>query len=159
MRYDPNIHHRRSIRLKGYDYSQGGAYFITICIEGRLSLLGSIAGEELRHTEAGEMVSRVWAEMPVNYPGIDVDAFVVMPDHFHGMILIEPPALALPDAVHRLKSLTTALYRRGVYDRSWPAFAGRLWQRNYFERIIRDEAELVETRQYIEHNPFDRDVP
>src|SRR6476619_7653577 len=140
MSYNPDVHHRRSIRLKGYDYSQAGAYFVTICINQRRSLLGTICEGIMYPSIAAEMVQKVWDEIPLYYQGIEIDAFVLMPNHIHGIIMIEPnTSLKLGDVVHRFKSLTTAKYRHGVYHQEFPAFEKRLWQRDYYEHIIRNE--------------------
>jgi REP element-mobilizing transposase RayT len=131
--------------------------------------------------EAGKMVKTVWEELPRHYPDADVDGFVVMPNHLHGIIVLATvgagpcacpdnerpweaaPAMSFVDFVHRFKSLTTARYRHGVAEQNWQPFPGRLWQRNYYERIIRDEAELNCIRQYIIDNPMqwemDRENP
>ena len=86
--FNPQIHHRRSIRLKDYDYSQSGAYFITICTQKRECLFGEIVDGEMRLNDAGQMVQTTWDELPKHYTGIEIDEFVVMPNHFHGIILI-----------------------------------------------------------------------
>jgi len=86
MKYDPNKHHRRSIRLKGYDYSQPGAYFVTICIRGNLPLLAEIRDRRIYPSLPGQMVRSIWEELPRHYPGVELDAFVLMPDHIHGII-------------------------------------------------------------------------
>ncbi|MFM7406132.1 MAG: hypothetical protein ACKO3K_05575 [Cuspidothrix sp.] len=118
MAYNPNIHRRRSIRLKGYDYSQAGAYFVTICINHKRSLLGNIQEGIMRPSPAGEMVQIVWDEIPTHYQGIDLDAFVLMPNHIHGIIILEAnSSMKLPDVVHRFKSLTTTKYRHNVYEK------------------------------------------
>jgi REP element-mobilizing transposase RayT len=215
MRYDPNKHHRRSLRLRGYDYSRPGAYFVTICVHARECLFGDVREGDVWLNGAGEMVSTIWHGLPVHYPGADIDAFVVMPNHVHGIIILSPvcarpdtvgatplgcptvlgkatvldgsakgregqargPAstvsssevhsqargaaptvssreiLSLPDVVHRFKSLTTARYREGVARNGWPRFSDRLWQRNYYERIIRDDFGLDRIRRYIAQNP------
>ncbi len=218
MSYDPDKHHRRSIRLQGYDYSQSGAYFVTICCQGRESRFGENVTGEMRLNEVGLMVKGVWKEIPAYYAGVAVDDFVVMPNHIHGIILltnrqsdavgvgpradpdahvepgrpqgvaptkmanqqsttvgvgpradpdahvepgrpsgqpqgVAPTKMALWDVVHRFKSLTTARYRAGVQQCGWPPFPGRLWQRNYYERIIRHDEELNQIRQYIIENP------
>ncbi|MBM3189988.1 MAG: hypothetical protein FJZ90_14855 [Chloroflexi bacterium] len=88
MRYDPDRHHRRSIRLRGYDYASAGAYFVTICAQGRMCLFGEIAGREMALNGAGEMVRRLWDELPTRYPGVTLDAFVLMPNHLHGILVI-----------------------------------------------------------------------
>jgi REP element-mobilizing transposase RayT len=88
MPYDPRIHHRRSIRLQNYDYSQPGAYFVTICVQDRACLFGDVVDGEMRLNDVGVMVQTVWDEIPANYPGVDIDAFVIMPNHFHGIVVI-----------------------------------------------------------------------
>ena len=88
MTYNPHIHHRRSIRLKEYDYSQAGAYFITIVTQGRLGLFGDVVDGEMRLNDAGGMVRRVWDGMPDRFPSVEMDEFVVMPNHVHGVIFI-----------------------------------------------------------------------
>ncbi|MCS7352380.1 transposase [Thermoflexus sp.] len=181
MGYDPHRHHRRSIRLKGYDYTRPGAYFVTIVTQGRLCLFGDIWNGEVLLNEAGKMVEKAWSELPTHYPGVCVDAFVVMPNHVHGIIILtrvspyscsqnrldsshkERPTLSLSDVVHRFKTITTRQYVEGVRTRGWTPFHRRLWQRNYWERIIRDEFELQRIREYIVNNPsrwhLDRENP
>lgn len=192
MSFDPGKHHRRSIRLKGYDYSRPGAYFVTIVTQQRDCLFGVLLDGTLRSNDAGRMVERTWSEMRGRYPGVALDAFVAMPNHVHGIIVLtrEPapvgagpracprgnailhesrqsrgvaPAMSLPDVVHRFKSLTTACYRHGVAERAWTAFHARLWQRNYYDHIIRNDDDLRQARQYIADNPLrwslDRESP
>ncbi len=177
MKYNPDIHHRRSIRLKQYDYSSEGAYFVTICAQHRQCLFGDVMDGEMRLNDAGKIILSVWDELPLYYPGANVDAFVVMPNHIHGIIVLtvgagpracpenrtarpekgQPqgvaPTMPLPDLVQRFKSLTTSRYRHGVMQFRWPSFPGKLWQRNYYEHIIRNEDELNRIRQYICDNP------
>jgi putative transposase len=88
MAYDPEKHHRRSIRLKGYDYTQPGAYFITICTHGRECLFGEIIDGEMHLNEAGQIVVQTWQDLPNHVPNVQLDAFVVMPNHVHGIIII-----------------------------------------------------------------------
>ncbi|HJN85599.1 MAG: transposase [Dehalococcoidia bacterium] len=192
MSFDPERHHRRSIRLPGYDYAGPGAYFVTICTQGRVCLFGEIVEGKLFPNDAGRMVQAVWDELPVQFLGISVDAFVVMPNHIHGIIVWTAPvgaplvgaqsdtptttgvgatgqgattrvAPTLGDVVGAYKSLTTLGYVRGVKTRGWQAFPGRLWQRNYFEHVIRDETSLGRIREYIVNNPqhweLDRENP
>jgi putative transposase len=188
-----HIRDRSSLRLDGYDYAQAGAYFVTICTQNRACLFGDAAHEEIRLSDAGRMVQAVWDEMPDHYPGIGTDAFVVMPNHIHGIIVIigpspvvgagpracpnygqitkrigqpqgvAPTGLSLSDMVHRFKTLTTTRYADGVRKRGWAPFDGRLWQRNYYEHVIRNERELDRTREYIATNPLkwalDRENP
>lgn len=87
MKYDPDKHARRSIRLRGYEYTQSGAYFVTICTQNRDCLFGEIVKGIMDANDAGRMIQSVWDELPQHYPGVDVDAFVVMPNHIHGIIL------------------------------------------------------------------------
>ena len=179
MTYDPTQHHRRSVRLPAYDYAQAGAYFVTICTQNRECAFGEVVDGEMALNEPGRMVETVWRELPQHYAGVEVDALVVMPNHVHGIIMLvgagpracpdnsgrsrgvvgQPQGVAptgtmsLPDVVHRFKSLTTARYRRGVLQDRWLPFPARLWQRNYYERVIRNDEELNAIRQYIADNP------
>jgi len=181
MTYDPERHHRKSIRLPGYEYTQAGAYFVTVCTQNRECMFGDVAEGQIALADPGRMVESAWRDLPEHYPGVALDEFVVMPNHLHGIIILvgagpracpqgsgrpqgvdggpgQPqgvaPTLSLPDVVHRFKSLTTARYRREVRDSGWQPFAGRLWQRNYYEHVIRDEDELDRVRQYIAENPL-----
>jgi len=95
--YNPKIHHRRSIRLRGYDYSQAGAYFITICTQNRLHLFGEIVNGKMILNGAGKMVEQTWNEIPVFYDGLGVNEYVVMPNHFHGVIVVGAGPCACPD--------------------------------------------------------------
>ena len=89
---------RRSIRLKGYDYARAGAYFVTIVTQDRARLFGELAENGMRLNDAGRVVQRIWDEIPTHYPGVDIDAFVVMPDHVHGIILLTGDGRAGPKA-------------------------------------------------------------
>ena len=86
--YIPDVHRRRSIRLKGFDYAETGTYFVTLCIEQRLHLFGTILDEQMRPNDAGQMIEKTWSEIPNVYPGFELDAFQIMPNHFHGIIKI-----------------------------------------------------------------------
>jgi len=88
MPYDPQIHHRRSIRLKDYDYSQAGAYYFTIVAQNRACLFGSIVNTEMVLNDAGEMIWKQWHALPERFTNIELDEFVVMPNHIHGILLI-----------------------------------------------------------------------
>ncbi len=88
MKFDSRQHQRRSIRLQGYDYTQSGAYFVTICVQNRECLFGNIANGEMRLNDAGKMIQTVWDAIPKYYPGIDIDAYQIMPNHIHGIIII-----------------------------------------------------------------------
>lgn len=88
MPFDPREHHRRSIRLPGYDYTEPGGYFVTVVVQHHRNLLGNVTTGCVTLTPVGEMVKSVWEELPQRYPGVDVDAFVVMPNHIHGIVLL-----------------------------------------------------------------------
>ena len=186
MKFDAEKHHRRSIRLRGYNYAQTGAYFVTIVTKDRECLFGEIVDGEVRLNDAGRVIQATWNELPEHYPGVECDASIVMPNHVHGVIVLgddggvgsndvgagpracpergkpqssgQPrgvaPTISLPDVVHRLKTLTTKRYIDGVKSSDWASFAGRLWQRNYYEHIVRDENELRCIREYIVNNPL-----
>jgi REP-associated tyrosine transposase len=93
MTYDPRIHHRRSIRLRGHDYSGGGAYFVTCCVEGKECLLGRVVEATLLINECGQVVQRAWDAIPQRFPSLILDAFQVMPNHLHGILVIPGPGL------------------------------------------------------------------
>lgn len=177
MGYDPNQHHRRSIRLQGYDYSQTGLYFVTICMQNRACLLGEIQMGQMQLNSAGEMIYRWWSALPNKFPSVVIDAFVVMPNHVHGIIIItDNPVGAdlcvcpdpdnntqvqgahagapLPTIVQWFKTMTTNEYIRGVKNLGWEPFNKRLWQRNYYEHIIRNEEYFQRIREYVHTNPL-----
>ena len=177
---------RRSIRLPAYDYTRPGAYFITLVTAGRQCLFGEILDGEMSTNAAGKIVQREWEDIPRRFRFLELDAFVVMPDHIHGIIIIRPtvgatrsdPTLALsgsgpspcmaldgpegspllPKILHR-RSLGAiiAQFKPRVTKRIWklPKMRGiPVWQRNYFEHVIRDDKDWDRIRRYIEHNPI-----
>ena len=141
--------------MQHYDYGSIGAYFVTVCAEGRACLFGEVVADAVRLTDAGRMVDAVWRENSSYWPAYETDAFVVMPNHVHGVLfrLDLGCALALPDVMHRFKSLTTRRYIEGVRRCGWPPFRGRLWQRGYHDHVVRDPDDLDRIRKYIEDNP------
>ena len=150
MLYDPNRHHRRSIRLRDYDYGQTGAYFVTICTQNREFLL--------EPTLVSRMITRWWEEMPLKFPIVSLDAFVLMPNHIHGIIVIDQTLagmdqVKLGQIIQWFKTMTTNEYIKGVKELGWRPFQGRVWQRNYYEHVIRNDRELQAIRLYIEANP------
>ncbi|HLF04721.1 MAG TPA: hypothetical protein VI855_05840, partial [Dehalococcoidia bacterium] len=96
MKLDPDKHHRRSIRLKDYDYSQAGAYFVTVCTHSRQCLFGDVADGQMVLSEAGRLVQQTWQHLPTRFPSVALDTSVVMPNHIHGVITIVGAGLALP---------------------------------------------------------------
>jgi REP element-mobilizing transposase RayT len=87
-RYNPEKHHRRSLRLKGYNYAQRGAYFVTICTQHRECVFGNVQGDEMVLNNAGEMVQKAWNDLSIKFPGTIIDEFIIMPNHMHGIIFI-----------------------------------------------------------------------
>ncbi|MBL7222903.1 MAG: transposase [Candidatus Brocadiae bacterium] len=150
---DPRRRRRRSIRLADRDYSREGAYFVTICAQGRRPFFGDIRDDAFHPNDAGQMIEGVWRSLPSHYSGVDIDVSQLMPNHFHGIVVLGSGAMALPDVVQRLKSLTTTRYIEGVKTQSWPRFDRRLWQRTYHEHVIRIGADLHRIKAYILANP------
>jgi putative transposase len=222
MAFDPEKHHRRSIRLKGFDYSSPGAYFITICTQHRECLFGEIANGEMTLNRFGKMVATHWANLAKHHPHVQLDEFTIMPNHVHGIIVLihiesvdpsvgagfDDPILdktdqwtTKPALHHPSRSHSSSLTQNGdrashsggdragfgdrVLDgsekllakpaptvhgiseiiRGFKTFSARrinqirqtpglpVWQRNYYEHIIRDESAFENIRQYIRNNP------
>ncbi len=183
MTFNPDIHHRHSIRLEDYDYTTAGAYFVTICTQGKECLLGTIVEEYMVMNNTGRIVESVWLSLPERFSGMNLDAFVVMPNHIHFIVFLvgaplAAPCLTRPDlaapclrdesgtkkagaasgaptdhptlgAIMRaFKSITAIEINRLLHRQGQP-----LWQRNYYERIVRNEGELHGFREYIHLNP------
>lgn len=211
-RYNPEIHHRRTIRLKGYDYSTEGMYFVTACTQGYENLFGGITDNRMRLNDAGRMVEKVWLTLPERFPMVTMDEYVVMPNHFHGIIIIvneigsdpvgallaapstkAPPVAGYdePDEIKEAKNwekkkgaassvekkgAASGVEKKGAASGARTTTLGQImrvfksisaieinrildrggmpvWHRNYYERIIRDERELDNIREYIITNP------
>lgn len=221
-KYNPKIHKRKSIRLKGYDYSQPGLYFITICCQDRVCRFGQVVKGEMVLNEIGKMVESEWMQLPERFQNTQLHEFVVMPNHFHAILGIvkssntitnppnagatlvvdpknssaetnpqegtsppvnpknqpkqeetqpqegQPQGIAhtaktarekgkkvktVGEIVGAFQSIVTVKYIRGVKTKGWPRFKGKLWQRNYYEHIIRDERAYYNISQYIVNNP------
>mgnify|MGYP001141816189 CR=1 FL=1 len=165
---DQQNHQRRSIRLAGYDYTQAGAYFVTIVSRNRAQLFGEILDGEMHLNDLELIVHNMWLEIPCHFLNVNVDAFVVMPNHVHGIIILndcdvgarhavplpnverfgKPVPGSIPTIVRSFKSAVT---NRINLMRNTPGAS--VWQRNYYERIIRDEQEHETTLDYIYSNP------
>jgi putative transposase len=183
---NPDLRGRRSIRLKGWDYSSPGWYFVTLCVQNRESLFGHFTNNIIVLTDSGKMIQSAWLELPGKYPGITRDEFIIMPNHIHAILglyvgagpracpsgssdrmdsIVQKNAertrgaaptnkrLSLPDVIRAFKTWTMRKYSEGISQFNWPEFQKHLWQRNYYEHIIRNERELEQTRQYIRDNP------
>lgn len=180
MKYNPNRHHRKSIRLKGYDYSQPGAYFVTICTQDRECLFGEIINGKMIINDAGKMVENEWIDLPHRFTNIQLHEYVIMPNHFHAILEIvvgatlvvaqndnivkndnqkgQPQGIAptdktLGDIIGAFQSIVTVKYIHCVKTKKWQQFNKKLWQRNYWEHIVRNEQELNRIRLYIKNNP------
>lgn len=176
LKYNPNTHHRKSIRLKGYDYSQAGLYFITICSQDRACLFGQIENGEIKNNDAGKMVGKWYYELENKFPEIKCHELITMPNHFHCIIEnigsvgadlrvcpinqtdpinIESEHIGSPlyRVIQWFKTMSTNEYIRGVKNLNWQTFNGRLWQRNYYEHIIRTERSYENISAYILNNP------
>ncbi len=174
------IYHRRSIRLKGFDYANNGYYFVTICVQNKLKLFWKNDNKradtgvrpyiyENNLNNVGKMILKIWNEIPNNYVGIEIDEFCVMPNHVHGILIINnvgvDPCVDLNKInklgiiIKNFKTLTTKIFIDNVKQNNWPKFNKRIWQRNYYERIIRNEKEYLKIKEYIKNNPkmWDRD--
>jgi REP element-mobilizing transposase RayT len=228
MKFNPDHHHRRSIRLNEYDYSQPGAYFVTICTKNRENLFGNLVDGKIILNDAGKMIEKWYFEIMKKFPDIQCDQYIIMPNHIHFIIInvgadlcvcpneinehimdehagspkrlmngnvnkgehigsprqnmgehIDSPrqnkgehagspqrlmngndnksehiGSPLPKIIQWFKTMTTNEYIRNVKNNKWKPFNGKLWQRNYYEHIIRNEQELNKIRDYIINNPM-----
>ncbi len=192
MAYNPDMHHRRTIRLKDYDYALGGAYFITICAWRRECLFGEIVNGEMSLNEMGWIVAKEWERTPEIRAGVELDVYSLMPNHFHAIICLHNPVGAhrcAPESgcdpdnisgdVRQCSPTYTQVHRAHISAplRRKPGSIGSIvagfksvttkqinilrnnpgcpvWQRNYYERVIRNEGELASAREYIVNNPI-----
>jgi putative transposase len=157
MIYDSDKHHRRSIRLKGFDYSRSAVYFVTICVQNRECLLGTISQHKMLLNDSGQMVAAEWLALTSRFPSVILDEFVVMPNHFHGIVYISSDSADRPTLgkiIGAFKSIVTDHYITGVKTQGWIPFDQRLWQRNYYEHIVKNESALHSIQQYVRDNPL-----
>ena len=152
--YNPKIHHRKSIRLKDYDYSSDGAYFTTICAQHKEYMLGNVIDGKMVLNPAGEMTKKWLFELKNKFKNVELDECIIMPNHIHLIIFIMNSAYGIPQIVQWLKTMTTNEYIRNVKQNNWKPFDQKIWQRNYYDRIIRNEKELDKIRKYIFENPL-----
>jgi len=183
MKYDPEKHNRRSIRLKNYDYSKSGAYFITICTKNRQCLFGEIVNGEMILNDGGKIVEKCWIDIPEHFPNAILDEFIIMPNHIHGIIILNeldfdnvganivvnvganmvvdegannfsPLQNDRPHGTTRTIGSIIRGFKIGVTK--WfrqNSNIKTVWQRNYYDHIIRNEIELIKIRKYIINNP------
>ena len=161
-KFDPHKHHRGSIRLKGYDYSQVGAYYVTIVTYHRDCLFGEIMNEEMVLSDFGKIAEECWRAIAEHFLNVELGAYVVMPNHVHGIIIIrrgtiyraptveqfgKPTQGSLPTIIRTYKAAVSRIIARKHN-------ATGIWQRNYYEHIIRDENDLQNKTDYINANPM-----
>ncbi len=173
MKFDPQKHHRRSIRLKGFDYASEGVYFVTIVTQGRECLFGEIVEKEMYLSNYGEIVQKWWQEISIHFSNVETGAFVIMPNHVHGNIFItneRRDEVILPhnDPNSNNQGGETPLRRptlgqiiayfkyQSTKEMNLVENMGtntKFWQRNYYEHIIRNDKELQQKNGYILDNP------
>ncbi len=157
---------RQSIRLRKYDYTSAGAYFVTLCAHQRKDLFGEIWKGVMYPDDWGDIVRETWLEIPRHHPHVQTDAFVVMPNHIHGILVFDrrglpwqtttpPPGLGyrVPGSLGSVVGMFKSAVTKRINDLH-DAHGIPIWQRNYYERIIRDEDELNAVRAYLENNPL-----
>lgn len=181
-----DIRGRRSIRLKGWDYSSPNFYFITLCVQNRESLFGEILNGGMTLNNAGKIMNQEWQNLRSRFNYMELDEYIIMPNHIHAILhiirrgesCIRPGSCIRPKSqgdrrdqgehevrpygttpgslgriIQAFKSKTTKQNIKEMEKSHWPEFYKRLWQRNYYEHIIRNENELQQTRKYIRNNP------
>lgn len=176
MSYNPSIHHRQSIRLKGYDYSQAGLYFVTLCTHDRACLFGHIENGEMVLNDAGRVAQQCWCEIPNHYPNVVLHEYMIMPNHVHGIVQIVStvgdacrgdcrgdcrgekffaqckgeiffaPTRTIGAIIRGFKIGVTKWVRQNTNVQD-------VWQRNYYEHIIRNELSYQHIAEYIVGNP------
>jgi len=177
--YNPTIHQRKSIRLKGYDYAQAGLYFITICVQNKACLFGNIVNNEMILNEYGQIAHAEWIKTAKIRPYVELGEFIVMPNHLHGIIclsgrgVLHTPKINAPETNAtktcvqnegvcntplRSSSQTIGAILRGYKSAVTKQlglfnFNQKFWQRNYYEHIIRNEQSHQRIADYIINNP------
>jgi len=156
---------RRSIRLDGYDYTQAGAYFVTICVRDPFRLLGAVVDDEMTLNQYGDIVNEEWAYTALVRAEIALDAYVVMPNHIHGIVVVTDDGHKRAHAASYARPLRSPSYTVGSLVRGFKAAVTTrintlcgtpgvpFWQRNYYEHVVRGDADLERIRAYIAHNP------
>ena len=172
MNYNPNIHRRKSIRLQGYDYSQAGLYFITICTNNRDCLFGQINDSKMILNYGGQVAEKCWSEIPLHFPNVVLHEYIIMPNHLHGMIQLSPINAHDTVGVENFQPLHNE--KQNQFQKIIPHSIGssvrgykigitkwfrentdvhNIWQRNYYEHIIRNQESYEKISGYIISNP------
>ena len=168
MSQDQKHYFRQSARLKNYDYSKVGAYFVTVTVDGEGEIFGKIVEGKVRLNRAGDIIEKVWMNLPKQFTNVKLDEFVIMPDHFQGIVFLENMKEGLMNQA-RTKEKNWILMKNkkdtlGKMIRAFKAKATKLihedgfkyfkWHRNYYDHIVRNENKLMIIRRYIKNNPF-----
>ena len=190
MKFEQNQHHRRSIRLKGFDYTSPGGYFVTLVTKGRLCVFGEIVKDEMKYSEKGQIAYECWRAILDHFPTVELGAFVIMPNHVHGIIILHEDAASAYENRSAISSPTVGAqhvaplqdtpqpetplrdtrlrvqpgslgsiirqYKSSVTRKIVQQYGGvpKIWQRNYYEHIIRNDEEHKRIHLYIESNPL-----
>ena len=174
MKYDPLRHHRRSIRLTGYDYAQAGEYYVTLCVKDRDCILGEILQNEVRLSRIGEIVKQCWEGIPKHFSNAMLDEFIIMPNHLHGIVILVGTRHAVSQPITSsqrekiplqmgeefgkpicgslstiMRSFKSAAANR-IHSKGYPEFA---WQSRFHDHILRDTYDLDRVRRYMRNNP------
>ena len=147
---------RKTLRLSNFDYAEPRSYLVTVVVQDRLCVLGRVDQHDVRLSAAGVMVVRQWWQLGVRFQGIDVETFVVMPNHVHGLVsthaMPNPPKLGR--IIGAFKSITAREYKAGADGGCWRAMLRGLWRRGYHDHVVRDEADEARIVEYIHANPI-----
>jgi REP element-mobilizing transposase RayT len=198
MKYISDKHNRRSMRLRGYDYTKAGIYFVTLCSQNREQFFGYIKNEKMTLNDVGEMINKWWKKIPKKFSHTQIGPYVIMPNHIHGILIIQKKntnnnlrkgeymdspllktidknfidpksrrnnvgvepcfnprtILGLPRYISWFKRMTTNEHIKKVRNENWQPFDKRLWQRNYYDHIIKDVKDLNQISWYIKNNPL-----
>jgi REP element-mobilizing transposase RayT len=167
--------HRRSIRLRSHDYRDGGIYFVTICTKNKECIFGEIRNGMMGLSDEGSVVAECWSQIPQHFRGVELDEWIIMPNHIHGLIYMDDPRyrgvacnapteISIDDLEHK-KLTGPPLGSLGILVRSFKSAVTKrinelrrepgsvVWQRNYYEHIVRSEEETLRIRRYIMDNP------
>jgi REP element-mobilizing transposase RayT len=156
------MHYRRrnSLRYPRHDYAEPGAVFVTVCTSGKQRLFGDVQDGQIIHSPAGLVAVNRWQMIPDRFAAVEIDAFVIMPDHVHGVLFtganpdLANQRITVGDVIRWFKASVQSAYRHGVEHLDWPAYDRHLWQRGFHDRIIRSDVELATIQTYIEGNPW-----
>ena len=160
--FENNQTPRKLLRLPRYNYELAGYYYVTLCTQNRQCLFGDIKNDNMVLNDVGLMIHNIWSDIPNKYSCFSNDLFVLMPNHLHGILIINDklgpaqgpaPTLSLSDVLRNFKSLTTTCYMKGVDTNKFKPFEKKLWQRSYYEHVIRRNKSLDKIREYILNNP------